>query len=238
MTIARVKFSSLKRIAYIQTDQEVEPGKNCIADIKGDRFLAKILNVQEAAKVPISASEDDRFIRYTDEADEIHYDLQVRRSFFFLSKAHEFVKKHQVGCKILAAEPTFDVKRIIFYFAAEGFLNFKNLIKEMSVLAKAQIEFRQVEGRERAKLTSDIGMCGLQTCCTRFLFETPIISRQDVEGMWKNESDYLGVCGRIKCCATFEKREAGSEGCGSGGCESGGCSTGSSGGCGSGTCDK
>lgn len=227
MTTARVKYSLLKKVGYLETDQEVIAGRNCIIDMKGDRHLGKVLEIVDREKVTIDQLVDNNFIRHSDEADEIHYDLQVRRGFYFRTKANEFITKNKVDCNIIAVEPTFDVKTIVFYFAAGQFLDYKNLIKELGRLVRAQISFHQVEGRERAKLVSDIGMCGLQTCCTRFLFDTPIISRKDVEGMWANERDYLGVCGRIKCCSTYEKRETGKIGCDSGGCSSGGCKSGS-----------
>jgi cell fate regulator YaaT (PSP1 superfamily) len=220
--IYKLRYTLLKKQVYAFSSEKLEVGDHVVAELDREKYMAIIHEEVQDHVVSSSLLGENNVIRKALEADEIHYDLQARRCFHFTAKANEIARKNESSCRIVTCEPLFDIERIIFYFKVfEKEINLRPVIKDVQELVKAQVDFRLVEGRDVAKLLPTIGACGIQTCCTKFLHTTPILSSEDVKDMWKRPTDNLGVCGRIKCCATFEKRKAGGESsCSKGGCGS------------------
>jgi cell fate regulator YaaT (PSP1 superfamily) len=145
-----------------------------------------------------------------------------------------------LGMKLTRVERAFDGSRIIFYFTADGRVDFRELVKELAAEFKTRIEMRQIGVRDEAKMIGGYGTCGRPLCCTTFLtsFEPVSIKMAKQQDLSLNPSKLSGLCGRLKCCLRYELPNAhgvvhggcGSEGgcdnpsgCGSGGCGSGGC---------------
>ncbi len=108
--------------------------------------------------------------------------------------------------KLIDVEATLDKKRIIFYFTAEGRIDFRELVKDLAARYKTRIEMRQIGVRDEAKLAGGIGICGRELCCKTFLtsFEPisiKMVKKQDVS---INVSKLSGLCGRLMCCLRFE----------------------------------
>lgn len=212
--IYRVKYSLLKKSLAVYSPVELDLERNAIAEIDGEKWYVSPQEKLPEESVAGHELGSNHILQQAVEADEIHYDLQMRRCFHFTSKVNEIARKADSSIRVLACEPLFDVRRIVFYFKVfEKFVNFRTVVKETRNLVKTQVDFQQVQGREMTKVFPTIGACGLQTCCSRFLHETPIIKQSDVHDMWANKRQSLGICGRIKCCSAFEK------GCCKEGCE-------------------
>lgn len=118
----------------------------------------------------------------------------------------ERIKKRQLPMKLLVVEATLDRKRIIFYFTAEGRIDFRELVKDLAAKYKTRIEMRQIGIRDQAKYLGGIGVCGMELCCKRIIsFFQPISLRMAKEQeIVINLSKLSGLCGRLKCCLRYE----------------------------------
>jgi len=150
------------------------------------------------------------------------------------------VNERGLGMKLTRVEQAFDGSKLVFYFTADGRVDFRELVKELAAEFKTRIEMRQIGVRDEAKMIGGYGTCGRPLCCTTFLtsFEPVSIKMAKQQELSLNPSKLSGLCGRLKCCLRYELPNAkgvvhggcGSEGgcdnpsgCGSGGCGSGGC---------------
>jgi len=150
------------------------------------------------------------------------------------------IREHGLGMKLARVEQPFDGSRMIFYFTAEGRVDFRDLVRELAAEFHTRIELRQIGVRDEAKMIGGYGTCGRPLCCTTFLttFEPVSIKMAKQQDLSLNPSKLSGLCGRLKCCLRYELPNAKGQvhgGCGSeGGCDNpSGCGAG---GCGSGSC--
>jgi cell fate regulator YaaT (PSP1 superfamily) len=150
------------------------------------------------------------------------------------------IREHGLGMKLARVEQSFDGSKLIFYFTADGRVDFRELVRELASEFRTRIEMRQIGVRDEAKIYGGYGTCGRPLCCTTFLqsFEPVSIKMAKQQDLSLNPSKLSGLCGRLKCCLRYELPNAkgvqhggcGSEGgcdnpsgCGSGGCGAGGC---------------
>ena len=153
------------------------------------------------------------------------------------------IRERGLEMKLAKTEQTFDGERLIFYFTADGRVDFRELVRELASEFRTRIEMRQIGVRDEAKMIGGYGTCGRPLCCTTFLtsFEPVSIKMAKQQDLSLNPSKLSGLCGRLKCCLRYELPNAkGTQhgGCGSeggcnnpSGCGSGGCGTGGSCGC-------
>ena len=116
------------------------------------------------------------------------------------------IAEHKLDMKLVQTEYSFDRTKIIFYFTAEGRVDFRNLVKDLAKIFKARIELRQIGVRDEARLFGGFGPCGRELCCARFLkdFEPVTIKMAKEEGLPLNPPKISGLCGRLMCCLSFE----------------------------------
>lgn len=116
------------------------------------------------------------------------------------------ILEHKLNMKLVDTEYSFDRKKIIFYFTAEGRVDFRQLVKELAKIFKARIELRQIGVRDEAKLMGGFGPCGRNLCCATFLrdFEPVTIKMAKEEGLPLNPPKISGLCGRLMCCLAYE----------------------------------
>lgn len=118
----------------------------------------------------------------------------------------EKVKKHGLDMKLVDAEYTFDNSKVIFYFTADGRVDFRNLVKDLASVFRTRIELRQIGVRDEAKMLGGLGSCGRPLCCSTFLseFEPVSIKMAKEQNLSLNPSKISGVCGRLMCCLRYE----------------------------------
>ncbi|MEL7661125.1 MULTISPECIES: PSP1 domain-containing protein [Acetobacterium] len=116
-------------------------------------------------------------------------------------------KKHKLEMKLIDVEYTFDQKKAIFYFTAEGRVDFRELVKDLASIFKVRIELRQIGVRDEAKLFKGLGVCGRTTCCAQWLGDfTPVsIKMAKEQNLSLNSTKISGICGRLLCCLTYEQ---------------------------------
>lgn len=118
----------------------------------------------------------------------------------------EKIANHQLPMKLINVEYTFDMNKIIFFFTAEGRIDFRELVKDLAAVFRTRIELRQVGVRDEAKTINGMGGCGRPLCCASFLGDfTPVSIRMAKDqNLSLNPTKISGVCGRLMCCLNYE----------------------------------
>lgn len=120
--------------------------------------------------------------------------------------ARRLIQKHELPMKLVDVDYVFDGSSIIFYFTAEGRVDFRELVKELAGTLKARIELKQVGVRDEAKMVGGLGPCGRDLCCSLFLsdFNPVSIKMAKEQDLPLNPSKISGICGRLMCCLKYE----------------------------------
>ncbi|MFH0771497.1 MAG: stage 0 sporulation family protein [Candidatus Omnitrophota bacterium] len=118
------------------------------------------------------------------------------------------VQEHGLKMKLIEAEYSFDRSKLIFYFTADGRIDFRELVKDLARIFKARIELKQIGVRDEARLLGGFGPCGKNLCCATFLkdFEPVTIKMAKEQNLPLNPAKISGVCGRLMCCLGFEHK--------------------------------
>src|SRR5690554_805792 len=179
-------------LVVVETIRGIEIGEVAVANVKvsedfGDRELKPILRI---------ATEKD--IQKDLENQEEEKDI--------IQTTKTLVKTNQLEMKVLAAEYTLDKDRLVIYFEAEGRIDFRQLVRDLSSVYKTRIELRQVGPRDAAKFIGGLGPCGLVTCCTTFIgsFENISIKMAKNQNLSLNPQKISGACGKLLCCIKYE----------------------------------
>ncbi|WP_075620359.1 PSP1 domain-containing protein [Paenisporosarcina indica] len=148
-------------------------------------------------------------VRPADERDRHQVDenqLESKRAF---ELGTEKIVEHALEMKLVDVEYTFDRNKIIFYFTAEGRVDFRDLVKDLAAVFRTRIELRQIGVRDEAKMLGGIGPCGRMLCCSTFLgdFEPVSIKMAKDQNLSLNPSKISGLCGRLMCCLKYENDE-------------------------------
>ena len=119
----------------------------------------------------------------------------------------EKIRKHELDMKLISAEYTFDGNKVLFYFTAEGRIDFRELVKDLAGVFRTRIELRQIGVRDETKIRGGIGICGRPLCCHTYLSEfAPVsIKMAKEQNLSLNPTKISGVCGRLMCCLTNEE---------------------------------
>lgn len=120
---------------------------------------------------------------------------------------HEKIRKHKLEMKLIDAEYTFDNNKVLFYFTADGRIDFRELVKDLAAVFKTRIELRQIGVRDETKIVGGIGICGRALCCNTYLSEfAPVsIKMAKEQNLSLNQTKISGVCGRLMCCLKNEQ---------------------------------
>ncbi|MCK9443371.1 MAG: stage 0 sporulation family protein [Tissierellaceae bacterium] len=140
-----------------------------------------------------------------DEDFDIHRENK-RKANEAITLCQEKVDEHGLSMKLVDVEYTFDNNKVIFYFTADGRVDFRELVKDLAVIFKTRIELRQIGVRDEAKMIGGIGPCGKPLCCGQFLgeFEPVSIKMAKEQSLSLNPTKISGLCGRLMCCLKFE----------------------------------
>ncbi len=165
----------------------VASGNQCLLDKAPHEPLKKIMRL--ASSDDLKQIEENR--------------IKAKEAFFACSKK---IEEHKLHMKLVHAEYAFDRSKVIFYFTAEGRVDFRELVKDLAKIFKTRIELRQIGVRDEAKLFGGFGPCGRELCCTKFLkdFEPITIKMAREEGLSSNPTKTSGLCGKLMCCLFFE----------------------------------
>ena len=208
-TVLGVMFDITKKRYYFEVVDKDEVYK------KGDKVIVDTIRGQEIGIVynlPITLSEKflvlplKPVIKKADEEEIKRYEDLRREAGEAQKICKEKIEKHNLPMKLVNTEYTFDKTKLIFYFTAEGRIDFRELVKDLANIFKLRIELRQIGVRDEARILGDIGVCGKELCCRTFInkFNSVSIKMARDQGLVINPSKISGVCGRLLCCINYE----------------------------------
>ena len=203
-----VRFRQAGKIYYFDPlDFDIEVGQHVIVETaRGIEYGLVLTGPREVA--------DDKVIQplkpvirvATPEDDEIELkNKEKEKSAFHICL--EKIAKHKLEMKLIDAEYTFDNNKVLFYFTADGRIDFRELVKDLAAVFKTRIELRQIGVRDETKILGGIGICGRTLCCHSHLSEfAPVsIKMAKEQNLSLNPTKISGVCGRLMCCLKNEE---------------------------------
>jgi len=205
--IVGIKFKSVGKIYYFDPGQiYLKIGDNVIVEtargLEYGTVAIKVRSVQESTlKHPVKP-----VIRKATPEDAVTNDNNIRKAVDAMKICQQQIEKDKLAMKLIRAEYTFDCNKVIFYFTADGRIDFRELVKELAAIFRIRIELRQIGVRDEAKLLGGIGCCGRELCCNKWLgdFEPVSIKMAKEQGLSLNPGKISGICGRLLCCLQYE----------------------------------
>ncbi len=205
--ITGIRFKRAGKIYFFDPgDLELKVGQKAIVETvrgveMGDIVISGKMVREEDVVQPLK-----KIMRVATEEDLRHAQENAAKEPRALEVCHEKVKAHSLPMKLVGAEYTFDNSKIIFYFTAEGRVDFRELVKDLASVFKTRIELRQIGVRDEAKLVGGLGPCGLPMCCTTWLgdFDPVSIKMAKEQNLSLNPAKISGICGRLMCCLKYE----------------------------------
>lgn len=206
--VVGVRFKKAGKIYYFDPDElDIRKGDNVIVEtIRGIEFGNAAVGIREVPEEDIVAPLK-KVLRIATPEDCIKYEENKSKEGEAFKICLEKIKNHDLGMKLIDVEYTFDNNKIIFYFTADGRVDFRELVKDLASVFKTRIELRQIGVRDEAKMLSGIGPCGRSLCCATFLgeFEPVSIKMAKEQSLSLNPTKISGICGRLMCCLKYEQ---------------------------------
>lgn len=208
MTIIGVRFRSAGKIYYFDpADLTIEVGDHVIVETaRGVEYGLVVLGRRE-----IKESEDmpplKTVIRLATEEDDAMVAQNAAKEKTALALCAEKVTKHGLDMKLIGCEYTFDNSKLLFYFTADGRVDFRELVKDLATVFHTRIELRQIGVRDETKLRGGIGICGRELCCHTYLSDfIPVsVKMAKEQNLSLNPTKISGNCGRLMCCLKHEE---------------------------------
>ncbi len=203
-----VRFRRAGKIYYFDPlDFEIQQGDNVIVETaRGIEYGAVVLSPREVEEDTIvqplksvirpASLEDDEIERKNKEKEKEAFQICLEK-----------IAKHNLEMKLIDCEYTFDNNKVLFYFTADGRIDFRELVKDLAAIFKTRIELRQIGVRDETKILGGIGVCGRPLCCHSYLTDfVPVsIKMAKEQNLSLNPTKISGVCGRLMCCLKNEE---------------------------------
>ncbi len=208
VNIIGVKFKPAGKTYYFDPlDFEIKEGGNVIVETsRGLEYGRVVIGRKEVSESSIKKPLKGVIRLATPEDDKRNADNEEKEKRAF-GICVEKIKEHGLEMKLIEVEYTFDGSKVIFYFTADGRIDFRELVKDLASVFKTRIELRQIGVRDESKTIGSIGICGRGLCCAQFLDEfVPVsIKMAKEQGLSLNPTKISGVCGRLMCCLKYEQ---------------------------------
>ena len=203
-----VRFRKAGKIYYFDPlDFEIQQGDNVIVETaRGIEYGAVVLAPREVEEDTIVQPLKPVIRPASAEDDEIEQNNKEREKEAF-QICLEKIAKHNLEMKLIDCEYTFDNNKVLFYFTADGRIDFRELVKDLAAVFKTRIELRQIGVRDETKILGGIGVCGRPLCCHSYLTDfVPVsIKMAKEQNLSLNPTKISGVCGRLMCCLKNEE---------------------------------
>lgn len=203
-----VRFRNAGKIYYFDPlDMDIEVGQNVIVETaRGIEYGHVLIAPREVddskviqplkAVIRLATPEDDEIERKNKEKEKDAFKICLEK-----------IAKHKLQMKLIDAEYTFDNNKVLFYFTADGRIDFRELVKDLAAVFRTRIELRQIGVRDETKIRGGLGICGRPLCCSTYLTEFAAVSIKMAkeQNLSLNPTKISGVCGRLMCCLTNEE---------------------------------
>ncbi|WP_124067860.1 stage 0 sporulation family protein [Clostridium sp. E02] len=208
INVIGVRFRNAGKIYYFDpTNLEVKAGDHVIVETaRGIEYGYVVLGSREVEDEKVVQPLKPVIRMATPSDSEVeNKNHEKEKDAFVICK--EKIKKHGLLMKLIDAEYTFDNNKVLFYFTADGRIDFRELVKDLASVFKTRIELRQVGVRDETKIVGGVGICGRTLCCHSYLSEfIPVsIKMAKEQNLSLNPTKISGVCGRLMCCLKNEE---------------------------------
>ncbi|SDJ81641.1 PSP1 domain-containing protein [Natronincola ferrireducens] len=207
VTVVGVRFKKAGKIYYFNPGEIPVEKNNCVIveTARGVEFGEVVVGPKEVSEEDIVAPLKDVIRTATEEDTRQHFENKDKEKEAF-NICLEKIEFHQLDMKLIDVEYTFDNNKVIFYFTADGRVDFRELVKDLAAIFKTRIELRQIGVRDESKMLGGIGTCGKPLCCATWLgdFEPVSIKMAKEQSLSLNPTKISGICGRLFCCLKYE----------------------------------
>ena len=206
--VVGVRFKEVGKVYYFDPDG--------LKLKKGDRVIVETARGVECGEIAMDnrdVSEDEivkplkKLLRVAtqEDLDKVAENKKKEKSAFEICEKK--IAKHKLDMKLVDIEYTFDNSKILFYFTADGRVDFRELVKDLAGVFHTRIELRQIGVRDESKMLGGIGICGRPFCCGTFLgdFQPVTVKMAKEQGLSLNPTKISGTCGRLMCCLKYEQ---------------------------------
>ncbi|WP_044895814.1 PSP1 domain-containing protein [Bacillus alveayuensis] len=208
--VVGVRFKKAGKIYYFDPgDLTIPTGEYVIVEtVRGIEYGKVVINKKQVAEndvvlplkkvIRIAEPKDKLIVEENKKAAQEAYEICLKK-----------VEEHGLEMKLVDVEYTFDRNKVIFYFTADGRVDFRELVKDLAAIFRTRIELRQIGVRDEAKMLGGIGPCGRMLCCSTFLgdFDPVSIKMAKDQNLSLNPTKISGLCGRLMCCLKYENDE-------------------------------
>ncbi len=205
--ICGIKFKKAGKIYYFELGD--------FQFVAGDKVIVETARGTEIGEVAIPRKEIEDLqgrelkpiIRKATKADITAHEENLKKAVKAMETCRQKIANHKLEMKLVDCEYTFDNSKIIFYFTADGRVDFRELVKDLASVFKTRIELRQIGVRDECKLKGGLGICGNPMCCATSMgeFHTVSIKMAKEQGLSLNPTKISGTCGRLMCCLKHEQ---------------------------------
>ena len=207
-TIIGIKFKKPGKIYFFDPkNEELKKGDFVIVDTANGMEFAEVIVENKEMPEEKLVNPLKSIIRKATYKDIKHNEENKRKEQEALKKAERLAKKHNLEMTITEVEYTFDNSKLLFYFTADGRIDFRDLVKDLAAVYKTRIELRQIGVRDQVKKIGGNGVCGRELCCCTFLdtFDSVSIKMAKEQNIALTPSKISGNCGRLMCCLRYEQ---------------------------------
>ena len=207
-TVIGVRFKKAGKVYYFDPSGIwPRPGDCVVVETSRGVEFGEVVTGQRTVSDAQIVTPLKKVVRVATEEDVRRADNNERREKEAFKVCQEKILKHKLDMKLVSVEITFDNAKIIFYFTANGRVDFRELVKDLAGVFKMRIELRQIGVRDEAKMLGGLGACGRPICCGAFLgdFQPVSIKMAKEQNLSLNPAKISGQCGRLMCCLNYEQ---------------------------------
>ena len=206
--VVGIRFRNVGKIYYFDPkDYDILVGDHVIVETaRGVEYGRVVIGQKEIPEEDVVHPLKEVIRVATPEDDEKEMQNRIKEKEAF-KICHKKIREHELEMKLIDAEYTFDNNKVLFYFTADGRIDFRQLVKDLAAIFKTRIELRQIGVRDETKILGGIGICGRCLCCHTYLSEfAPVsIKMAKEQNLSLNQTKISGVCGRLMCCLKNEQ---------------------------------
>ena len=203
-----VRFKSVGKVYYfLPGDITFKEGEHAIVETARGMEFGEVVIVDKQVSEKEIVAPLKTVVRRANAKDEKKLEENKEKEKEALEACQKKIEKHGLDMKLVDVEYTFDNSKIIFYFTAEGRVDFRELVKDLAGVFKTRIELRQIGVRDEAKMLGGLGPCGRACCCSSFLgdFSPVSIKMAKEQNLSLSPTKISGLCGRLMCCLNYEQ---------------------------------
>ena len=206
--VVGVRFKKAGKIYYFDpADMNIQKDTYVVVETaRGIEFGECVIGIKEINENDIVAPLKSVLRIATEEDIDRHFKNKDKEKDAF-NICLKKIQEHGLTMKLIDVEYTFDNNKFIFYFTADGRVDFRELVKDLATIFKTRIELRQIGVRDEAKMLGGLGPCGRPMCCSSFLgdFASVSIKMAKEQNLSLNPTKISGICGRLMCCLNYEQ---------------------------------